>query len=69
MLMLIPLITPVAKAASKALPEMEIGRNESTYTIAKWIMDLDYMVLDFIGLEHHHTPVSYTHLTLPTIEP
>lgn len=28
MLMLIPLITPVAKAASKALPEMEIGRNE-----------------------------------------
>ncbi len=53
--MQIPLITPVAKAASKALPEMEIGRNESTYTIAKWIMDLDYMVLDFIGLEHHHT--------------
>lgn len=53
--MLIPLITPVAKATSKALPEMEIGRNESTYTIAKWIMDLDYMVLDFIGLEHHHT--------------
>ena len=55
LLMQILLITPVAKAASKALPEMEIGRNESTYTIAKWIMDLDYMVLDFIGLEHHHT--------------
>lgn len=53
--MIANLIAPAATAVSKALPEMEIGRNESTYTIARWIMELDYMVLDFLGLEHHHT--------------
>lgn len=53
--MIANLIAPAATAASKALPKMEIGRNESTYTIARWIMELDYLVLDFLGLEHHHT--------------
>lgn len=54
-LMLTPILLQSVTSGTKGLPSVEIARNESTYTIATWIMDLVYRILDFLGLEHHQT--------------
>ncbi len=49
------LLIPSVTAESKALPEVHIGQEQSTYAIATWIMHLVNSLLSFFGIHNHPT--------------